>query len=115
MYYPIIRKVLFQLNLKCAHALNVQQLRGITGTPLVFLVCQSMPTKPISCMGLSFKNSLGLAASPDKNGECIDAFGAMGFGYVKIGTVTPRPQPGNDKPSLFRVVQAAGLIKPYGF
>jgi dihydroorotate dehydrogenase len=66
-------------------------------------------------MGLSFKNPLGLAAGLDKDGECIDALGAMGFGFIEVGTVTPRPQPGNDKPRLFRVVEADGLINRMGF
>lgn len=66
-------------------------------------------------MGLTFKNPLGLAAGLDKDGECIDAFGAMGFGFVEIGTVTPRPQPGNEKPRLFRLVEAGGLINRMGF
>lgn len=65
------------------------------------LVRQKVPTKPVTCMGLTFKNPLGLAAGLDKDGECIDALGAMGFGSTEIGTVTPRPQPGNDKPRLF--------------
>lgn len=69
----------------------------------------------MTCMGLTFKNPLGLAAGLDKNGECIDALGAMGFGSVEIGTVTPRPQPGNDKPRLFRLVEAEGLINRMGF
>lgn len=69
----------------------------------------------MTCMGLTFKNPLGLAAGLDKNGECIDAFGALGFGSVEIGTVTPRPQPGNDKPRLFRLVEAEGLINRMGF
>lgn len=66
-------------------------------------------------MGLTFKNPLGLAAGLDKDGECIDALGAMGFGSIEIGTVTPRPQPGNDKPRLFRLVDAEGLINRMGF
>lgn len=115
MYYPIMRKVLFQLDPECAHAFTLQQLRCITDTPLSFLVRQNMPTKPVSCMKLLFKNSLGLAAGLDKNGKCIDAFGAMGFGHVEIGTVTPRPQPGNDKPRLFRIIEAEGLINRMGF
>ncbi len=80
MYYPLIRKALFQLDPERAHEVTFRQLSRITGTPLAFLVRQSVPTKPVSCMGLSFKNPLGLAAGLDKNGECIDAFGAMGFG-----------------------------------
>ncbi|MFS1428315.1 quinone-dependent dihydroorotate dehydrogenase, partial [Vibrio splendidus] len=69
----------------------------------------------VECMGLTFKNPVGLAAGLDKNGECIDAFGAMGFGFVEVGTVTPRPQAGNDKPRLFRLVEAEGIINRMGF
>ncbi|WP_395217259.1 quinone-dependent dihydroorotate dehydrogenase, partial [Escherichia coli] len=79
------------------------------------LVRQKVPAKPVNCMGLTFKNPLGLAAGLDKDGECIDALGAMGFGSIEIGTVTPRPQPGNDKPRLFRLVDAEGLINRMGF
>jgi dihydroorotate dehydrogenase len=115
MYYPIVRKALFQLDPERAHELTFSQLRRITGTPLEFLIRQSVPSKPVSCMGLSFSNPLGLAAGLDKDGECIDAFGAMGFGFVEVGTVTPRPQAGNDKPRLFRLVPAEGLINRMGF
>ncbi|MBF1959088.1 dihydroorotate dehydrogenase (quinone), partial [Klebsiella pneumoniae] len=97
------------------HEFTFQQLRRITGTPLAALVRQNVPEKPVQCMGLTFKNPLGLAAGLDKNGECIDALGAMGFGSIEIGTVTPRPQPGNDKPRLFRLVEAEGLINRMGF
>ncbi|RAN85573.1 dihydroorotate dehydrogenase (quinone), partial [Bacillus sp. SRB_28] len=76
---------------------------------------QKVPSKPVTCMGLTFKNPLGLAAGLDKNGECIDALGAMGFGSIEIGTVTPRAQPGNDKPRIFRLVAAEGLINRMGF
>lgn len=115
MYYPFVRKALFQLDPERAHELTFQQLRRISGTPLAALVRQSVPHKPVSCMGLTFKNPLGLAAGLDKNGECIDALGAMGFGSIEIGTVTPRPQPGNDKPRIFRLVEAEGLINRMGF
>ena len=115
MYYPVVRKALFQLDPERAHELTFQQLRRISGTPLAALVRQSVPHKPVSCMGLTFKNPLGLAAGLDKNGECIDALGAMGFGSIEIGTVTPRPQPGNDKPRIFRLVEAEGLINRMGF
>jgi len=93
----------------------LQQLKRISGTPLMGLIRQSLPFKPVTCMGLTFKNPLGLAAGLDKNGECIDAFGAMGFGSIEIGTVTPRPQPGNDKPRMFRIVAAEGIINRMGF
>lgn len=115
MYYPFVRKALFQLDPERAHEVTFQQLRRVTGTPLEWLVRQNVPSKPVSCMGLTFKNPLGLAAGLDKNGECIDALGAMGFGSIEIGTVTPRPQPGNDKPRIFRLVEAEGLINRMGF
>ncbi len=115
MYYPFVRKALFQLDPERAHEVTFQQLRRVTGTPLEWLVRQNVPSKPVSCMGLNFKNPLGLAAGLDKNGECIDALGAMGFGSIEIGTVTPRPQPGNDKPRIFRLVEAEGLINRMGF
>ncbi|MDU6411578.1 MAG: quinone-dependent dihydroorotate dehydrogenase [Yersiniaceae bacterium] len=115
MYYPLVRKALFQLDPEHAHELTFRQLRRLSGSPFEFLIRQSLPAKPVSCMGLSFKNPLGLAAGLDKDGECIDAFGAMGFGFVEVGTVTPRPQAGNEKPRLFRVVEAEGLINRMGF
>ncbi|ELY5791170.1 quinone-dependent dihydroorotate dehydrogenase [Cronobacter turicensis] len=115
MYYPFVRKALFQLDPERAHEFTFQQMRRITGTPLEALLRRKVPSKPVTCMGLTFKNPLGLAAGLDKNGECIDALGAMGFGAVEIGTVTPRPQPGNDKPRLFRLVEAEGLINRMGF
>ncbi|MDT9815098.1 quinone-dependent dihydroorotate dehydrogenase [Klebsiella pneumoniae] len=115
MYYPFVRKALFQLDPERAHEVTFQQLRRVTGTPLEMLVRQKVPARPVTCMGLTFKNPLGLAAGLDKNGECIDALGAMGFGSIEIGTVTPRPQPGNDKPRIFRLVDAEGLINRMGF
>ncbi|MQL48603.1 quinone-dependent dihydroorotate dehydrogenase [Photorhabdus khanii] len=115
MYYSLIRKALFQLDPERAHELTFRQLKRITGSPFEFLIRQSVATKPVTCMGLSFKNPLGLAAGLDKDGDCIDAFGAMGFGFIEIGTVTPRAQVGNDKPRLFRIVEAEGLINRMGF
>lgn len=115
MYYPLVRKALFQLDPERAHELTLQQLTRLSGTPFTALIRQSLPFKPVNCMGLTFKNPLGLAAGLDKNGECIDAFGAMGFGFIEIGTVTPRPQPGNDKPRMFRVLEAQGIINRMGF
>ncbi len=79
MYYPFVRKALFQLDPERAHEFTFQQLRRITGTPFEALVRQKVPAKPVNCMGLTFKNPLGLAAGLDKDGECIDALGAMGL------------------------------------
>lgn len=115
MYYPFVRKALFQLDPERAHELTFKLLHQVTGTPLEALIRQRLPAKPVACMGLTFKNPLGLAAGLDKNGECIDALGALGFGSIEIGTVTPRPQPGNDKPRIFRLVDAEGLINRMGF
>lgn len=113
--YNLVRNALFQLDAERAHELTLQQLHRLSGTPLINLLRQRLPDKPVTCMGLNFKNALGLAAGLDKNGECIDAFGAMGFGFIEIGTVTPRPQPGNDKPRMFRVREAEGIINRMGF
>lgn len=115
MFYPFIRKALFQLDPEHAHEFTFRHLRRVSGTPLQCLIHQNVPDKPVTCMGLTFKNPLGLAAGLDKDGECIDAFGAMGFGAIEVGTVTPKPQPGNDKPRLFRIVSAEGLINRMGF
>jgi len=115
MYYPFVRKALFQLDPERAHEFTFQQLRRLSGTPFEALVRQKVPHRPVTCMGLTFKNPLGLAAGLDKNGECIDALGAMGFGSIEIGTVTPRAQSGNDKPRIFRLVEAEGLINRMGF
>jgi dihydroorotate dehydrogenase len=76
---------------------------------------QSVKDKPLTVMGIKFPNPVGLAAGLDKNGECINAFAAMGFGFVEVGTVTPRPQPGNDKPRIFRLPAANAVINRMGF
>lgn len=115
MFYPFIRKALFQLDPERAHEFTFSQLRRLNNRSLQFLIRQSVPDKPTTCMGLTFKNPLGLAAGLDKDGECIDALGSMGFGSIEVGTVTPKPQPGNDKPRLFRIVPAEGLINRMGF
>ncbi|WP_336793156.1 quinone-dependent dihydroorotate dehydrogenase [Pantoea anthophila] len=115
MFYPIVRPALFKLDPERAHELTFQQLRFINGTPLERFYRQNLPSRPVTCMGLTFKNALGLAAGLDKNAECIDAFAAMGFGFVEVGTVTPRAQAGNDKPRMFRLVEAGGIINRMGF
>lgn len=115
MFYPIVRPALFKLDPERAHELTFQQLRFMNGTPLEMFYRQNLPSRPVTCMGLTFKNALGLAAGLDKNAECIDAFAAMGFGFVEVGTVTPRAQAGNNKPRMFRLVEAGGIINRMGF
>ncbi|SMY33109.1 quinone-dependent dihydroorotate dehydrogenase [Photobacterium andalusiense] len=115
MLYRIARSAIFQLDAEKAHDLAIQNFSRFTGTPLDLFYRQNVPERPVEVMGITFKNPVGLAAGLDKNGECIDAFGAMGFGFVEVGTVTPRPQSGNDKPRLFRLIPAEGIINRFGF
>ncbi|BDU37118.1 quinone-dependent dihydroorotate dehydrogenase [Vibrio nigripulchritudo] len=115
MLYRLARTGFFQLDAEKAHDLAIENFKRFNGTPFDLFYRQQLPNRPVECMGLTFKNPVGLAAGLDKNGECIDAFGAMGFGFVEVGTVTPRPQPGNDKPRLFRLVEAEGIINRMGF
>ncbi|UJF18087.1 quinone-dependent dihydroorotate dehydrogenase [Vibrio sp. SS-MA-C1-2] len=115
MLYRIAREAIFQLDPEKAHDLTIKSLSKFTGTPLDLFYRQNLPSKPVTVMGLNFDNPVGLAAGLDKDAECIDAFGAMGFGFVEVGTVTPKPQSGNDKPRLFRVLEAEGIINRMGF
>lgn len=79
------------------------------------MLCKQPASLPVSVMGLNFANPVGLAAGLDKNGAAIDGFAQLGFGFVEIGTVTPRPQPGNPKPRLFRLPEATAIINRMGF
>ena len=115
MFYPAIRKVLFQFNPETIHELTIKGLKSTGSTPFSAFYKQCVAKKPVNVMGIDFPNPLGLAAGLDKDGECIDAFAAMGFGFVEIGTVTPRPQPGNDKPRMFRLPEANAIINRMGF
>ncbi len=115
MLYRIARAGLFRFSAETAHELAINNLRRFTGTPLDCFYRQNLPKRSVEVMGLTFKNPVGLAAGMDKNGEAVDGFGAMGFGFIEVGTVTPRPQPGNDKPRLFRVLEAEGIINRMGF
>ena len=115
MFYSALRKVFFQFDAETIHELTIKSLKGTGSTPLNFLYKQSVVDKPVEVMGIKFPNSVGLAAGLDKNGECINAFSAMGFGFIEVGTVTPRPQPGNEKPRIFRIEQANAIINRMGF
>ena len=115
MFYPAIRKVLFQFDAETIHELTIKGLKSTGSTPLNALYKQRVNNKPVEVMGIDFPNQLGLAAGLDKNGECIDAFAAMGFGFIEVGTVTPRPQPGNPKPRIFRLPEANAVINRMGF
>jgi len=110
-----MRSFLFKLNPEKAHDLSIKQLKFTHGTVLDLFYRQKVHQRPVEVMGLTFPNSLGLAAGLDKDAECIDAFGAMGFGHIEVGTVTPVAQPGNPSPRLFRVLEAEGIINRMGF
>ncbi|WP_153447151.1 quinone-dependent dihydroorotate dehydrogenase [Vibrio algicola] len=115
MLYRIARTGLFQFSAETAHEFAVNNIRRLHGTPLDLFYRQNLPTRSVEVMGLTFKNPVGLAAGMDKNGEAIDGFGAIGFGFLEVGTVTPRPQPGNDKPRCFRILEAEGIVNRMGF
>jgi dihydroorotate dehydrogenase len=115
MFYPLARKVLFNFDAETAHELTINLLKKTGNTPLKNLYGTCLRDKPVTVMGIQFPNPVGLAAGLDKNGECINAFDAMGFGFVEIGTITPRPQPGNDKPRIFRLPEANAIINRMGF
>jgi len=113
MLYSLLRPLLFTLDAETAHHLALRSLRAASRLGL------GRPTTPVSCarevMGLHFPNPVGLAAGLDKDGAYLDALATLGFGFIEIGTVTPRPQPGNPRPRLFRVTQARAIINRMGF
>ncbi|MGB1197491.1 MAG: quinone-dependent dihydroorotate dehydrogenase [Thalassotalea sp.] len=115
MLYSAIRKFLFQFDPEVSHELTIKSLKNTGATPLNFAYKQKVSSKPVEVMGIHFPNACGLAAGLDKNGECIRAFEAMGFGFIEVGTVTPKPQPGNEKPRIFRLPQANAIINRMGF
>jgi len=113
--YPLARPFLFRLDPETAHDLTLDLLARGEGTPLQWAWREEAVSDPVHLAGLTFPNRVGLAAGLDKNARCIDALAAMGFGFVEVGTVTPRPQPGNPKPRMFRLPQAQALINRLGF
>ncbi len=113
--YSLARRALFALDPEVAHELTLHGLAKIQRTPLEWAYCNARVDDPITLAGLAFPNRVGLAAGLDKNARCIDGLGAMGFGFVEVGTVTPKAQPGNPKPRMFRLTQANALINRLGF
>jgi dihydroorotate dehydrogenase len=113
--YPFARSLLFSLDPELAHELTLGSIASLQNTPARCLWAQATVDDPLTLAGLKFPNRIGLAAGLDKNGLCIDGLGAMGFGFIEVGTVTPRAQPGNPKPRMFRLPQAAALINRMGF
>jgi dihydroorotate dehydrogenase len=113
--YGLARPFLFGLDPETAHELTLRSLARLQGTPLQLAYANRFAPDPVELAGLRFPNRVGLAAGLDKNARCIDALGAMGFGFVEVGTVTPLPQPGNPRPRMFRLPQANALINRLGF
>ncbi|MBI2961096.1 MAG: quinone-dependent dihydroorotate dehydrogenase [Betaproteobacteria bacterium] len=115
MLYRAVRPFLFALDPEQAHWLALASLDRLHRLGLTCLAASRAPSLPVRAMGIEFPNPLGLAAGLDKSGEHIASLGALGFGFLEIGTVTPRPQPGNPKPRLFRLPEARALINRMGF
>ncbi|WP_158969066.1 quinone-dependent dihydroorotate dehydrogenase [Paraglaciecola sp. L3A3] len=113
--YSVIQKLLFTQDAEWSHDFSINWLRRTQHNFLNCIYKQDIPDKPVEVFGITFKNPVGLAAGLDKNGECIDAFSAMGFGFIEIGTVTPKPQPGNEKPRMFRLPEGQAIINRMGF
>ncbi len=113
--YKLIRPLLFRLDPETTHNLTLANLNRLQGLGLLKLFLPKVPDLPVRVMGLDFPNPVGLAAGLDKNGEAIDALGEFGFGFLEVGAVTPRPQPGNPKPRLFRLPGAQAIINRMGF
>ena len=113
--YGLARRVLFAMDPEVAHDLTMAGLAATQGNPLKMAYCAGRVDDPIELAGLHFPNRVGMAAGLDKNARCIDGLGAMGFGFVEVGTVTPKGQPGNPKPRMFRLPEANALINRLGF
>ena len=113
--YDLARPLLFALDPERVHTLTLEGLQRAYELGATRLLAAPPAGEPVRVMGLDFPNPVGLAAGLDKNGAHIDALGSLGFGFLEVGTVTPRPQPGNPKPRMFRLPQAEALINRLGF
>lgn len=115
MIYSLIRKFFFSLDPEMSHGLGMSGIDFMHRAGVACLLAKPVPSLPVKVMGLTFPNPVGLAAGLDKNGEHVDALAALGFGFIEIGTVTPRPQPGNPKPRMFRIPEKQAIINRMGF
>ncbi len=113
--YGLLRPFLFSLDAETTHDLTLASLAATQGNALAMAYRTTRVDDPIEVAGLKFPNRVGMAAGLDKNARCIDGLGAMGFGFVEVGTVTPLPQDGNPKPRIFRLPRANALINRFGF
>ena len=115
MFYRAVRPLLFALEPETAHRLSLASLEYLYRAGLAPLAAAKAPALPVRAMGLEFPNPVGLAAGLDKNAEHVDALAALGFGFLEVGAVTPRPQPGNPRPRMFRLPEAEAVINRLGF
>ena len=113
--YTLAKPLLFQFGAEATHDFTLKTLKTAERFGLLSLRCKSPICQPRQVMGLTFPNPVGLAAGLDKNAAVIDGMAALGFGFIEVGTVTPRAQPGNPKPRLFRIQEAQGIVNRFGF
>ena len=113
--YSLIKKALFCLPAEASHNITLPLLDISHRTGLISLVRSEVPAAPTTVMGIEFPNPVGLAAGLDKNADHMDALAALGFGFIEVGTLTPRPQPGNPKPRMFRLKAQSAIINRMGF
>jgi len=113
--YSLAKPFLFKLDAEKAHDVTLKTLKLAQKTGLLKLLPKPAECTPRQVMGLTFPSPVGLAAGLDKNAAYIDGLAGLGFGFIEVGTITPRPQPGNPKPRLFRVTEAEGIINRFGF
>ncbi len=115
MFYSLLRPILFALPPEIAHKVTLQNLNILHRLRLAKLFFRNIPYAPCTIMGLNFPNPVGLAAGMDKDGEYIECLATLGFGFIEVGTVTPRPQAGNPHPRLFRLPKTQAIINRMGF
>lgn len=115
MLYDLARTLMFRLDAETSHELALSSMNLAASLGLPRLMGASVQNLPTRVMGIRFPNPVGLAAGLDKNGTAVDGLAAMGFGFVEVGTVTPRPQPGNPKPRLFRIPEHKAIVNRMGF
>lgn len=113
--YSLLRSILFRLPAEAAHDLALKSLKLGLPAPISKKLQAHIPLYPVELMGLKFPNPVGLAAGLDKNADHINALAALGFGFIEVGTVTPKPQAGNPKPRLFRITEQQAIINRMGF
>lgn len=115
MLYDLLQHPFFLMDAECSHDLAISTLQRVPAKLATTVLASRPVSAPVRVMGLDFPNPVGLAAGLDKNAQCVNTLGALGFGFMEVGTVTPRPQSGNDRPRMFRLVKERAIINRLGF